>query len=68
MNDSATSLGPRPRRQQLRAVETQDNLLRTARRLFSAKGYDGVSVRQVEELAGVKRGLVAYHFSDKEQL
>ena len=68
MNDSAVSSGQRPRRQQLRAVETQDRLLRTARRLFSAKGYDGVSVRQVEELAGVKRGLVAYHFGDKERL
>ena len=35
---------------------------------FSVGGYDSVSVRQLEEAAGVKRGLVAYHFGDKEGL
>ena len=59
---------PRSRRQQQRAVETRSALMNTAISAFSISGYDGVSVRQLEEQAGVKRGLVAYHFSDKEQL
>ena len=59
---------PRSRRQQQRAVETRSILMNTAISAFSISGYDGVSVRQLEEQAGVKRGLVAYHFSDKEQL
>jgi AcrR family transcriptional regulator len=42
--------------------------MNTAISAFSISGYDGVSVRQLEEQAGVKRGLVAYHFSDKAQL
>ena len=36
--------------------------------IFSTGGFDAVSVRQLEEAAGVKRGLVAYHFGDKDQL
>jgi AcrR family transcriptional regulator len=56
------------RRQQQRAVETRTALLDTAIAVFSINGYEGVSVRQLEEQAGVKRGLVAYHYGDKEQL
>ena len=56
------------RRRQQRSLDTRSALLGTAIAAFSEKGFDGVSVRQLEETAGVKRGLVAYHFSDKEQL
>jgi AcrR family transcriptional regulator len=63
-----TNGSTRARRQQQRALETRAALLDTAIEVFSIAGYDGVSVRQLEERAGVKRGLVAYHFSDKEQL
>ena len=63
MNTPRTS----PRRQQ-RALETRGALLDTATLDFSTRGFDGVSVRQLEERAGVKRGLVAYHFQDKAQL
>jgi AcrR family transcriptional regulator len=59
---------PAHRRQQQRAIETRTALLDTATTAFSAKGFDGISIRQLEELAGVKRGLVAYHFGDKDQL
>ncbi len=59
---------PAHRRQQQRAIETRTALLDTATAAFSAKGFDGISIRQLEELAGVKRGLVAYHFSDKDHL
>jgi len=57
-----------PRRRQQRAEETRAALLQTATRAFSIGGFDSVSVRQLEEAAGVKRGLVGYHFGDKEQL
>ena len=56
------------RRIQQRAIDTRDALLDTAIETFSCKGYDGASVRQIEELAGVNRGLVAYHFGDKAEL
>lgn len=57
-----------PRRRQQRALDTRAALVNIAISSFSARGYDGVSVRQLEESAGVKRGLVAYHFGDKEGL
>ena len=57
-----------PRRQQQRARDTRNTLLETAVTAFSTRGYEGVSVRALEESAGVKRGLVAYHFGDKESL
>ena len=59
---------PPERRRQQRAVETRNALLDTAIVAFSVMGYDGISVRQLEERSGVNRGLVAYHFGDKEQL
>jgi AcrR family transcriptional regulator len=63
-----TAKSPTPRRQQQRALETRGVLLQSAIDAFSTQGFDSISVRQLEEIAGVKRGLVAYHFGDKEQL
>ena len=56
------------RRTQQRSLETRAALLDAAIDAFTTRGFDGISVRQLEELAGVKRGLVAYHFGDKEGL
>ncbi len=68
MKEAVPAAKGRERRQQQRALETRAALLAAAIDSFSAKGFDGISVRQLEEQAGVKRGLVAYHFGDKEQL
>ncbi|MEO0495961.1 MAG: TetR family transcriptional regulator [Pseudomonadota bacterium] len=35
---------------------------------FSDKGYDGVTVRDIEVRADVQRGLLKYHFEDKANL
>jgi AcrR family transcriptional regulator len=56
------------RRPQQRALDTRAALLDTAIATFSTRGFDGISIRQLEGLAGVKRGLVAYHFGDKDRL
>ncbi len=65
---AATASGRAPRRPQQRALATRNALLETAVNAFSVVGYDGVSLRQLEQQAGVKRGLVAYHFGSKEKL
>jgi AcrR family transcriptional regulator len=39
-----------------------------AGRLFGAKGYHGVSMRQIAEAADVQLSLIVYHFSTKENL
>jgi AcrR family transcriptional regulator len=57
-----------PRRTQERAEVTRAKLLEAAARLFSEQGFDGVSIRDIENSADVKRGILAYHFTDKESM
>lgn len=56
------------RRTQERTEITRAKLLEAATRLFTEHGYEGVSIRDIENTAGVQRGLLAYHFNDKETL
>lgn len=58
----------RQRRTQERAEITRANLIEAAALLFSERGFDGVSVKDLETAAGVKRNLLTYHFGDKETL
>lgn len=57
---------PRKRAVQQRAEETKDSLLAAGVDLFSSRGFEGVSIRAIEEASETKRGLVAYHFGSKE--
>ncbi|MFK8041098.1 TetR/AcrR family transcriptional regulator [Congregibacter sp.] len=43
-------------------------LLDTAERLFAARGYFGVSVRDITDAAGVRSASINYHFKSKENL
>ncbi|MFF5073111.1 TetR/AcrR family transcriptional regulator [Micromonospora olivasterospora] len=47
---------------------TRERLIEAAMKAFSASGFDGVSGRQIERMAGVERGLLAYHFDTKQRL
>ena len=47
---------------------TRERLITTALPVFSVAGFDGTSARQIERIAGVERGLIAYHFGSKLQL
>ena len=53
---------------QQRAQVTRERLLDAAVRCFAAIGYEAASTRQIEASAGVKRGLITYHFGTKEAL
>lgn len=55
-------------RSQDRAEITRAKIIEAATRMFSEQGYDGVSVRDIENGADVYRGLLAYHFESKEGL
>jgi TetR/AcrR family transcriptional regulator len=48
--------------------QVKDNLLDAARQLFLSFDYQGVSVRQIAELAGVNPAMVKYYFGDKKGL
>ncbi len=47
---------------------TKDCLLRSARKLFSRRGFDAASVKDIVDDAGVNVSLVSYHFGGKEGL
>jgi AcrR family transcriptional regulator len=44
---------------------TREALLLAAKRLFALRGFDGVSVKELAEAAGVNVSLVSYHFEGK---
>jgi AcrR family transcriptional regulator len=48
--------------------DRQQAILLAAEKLFSARGYDGVSIRQIAEEAGVPLALVSYYFGQKHEL
>lgn len=52
--------------QQVNEAETK--LLRSALTLFSEKGYEGTSIREIIEGAGVTRPVLYYYFENKEDL
>ncbi|MEM7020471.1 MAG: TetR/AcrR family transcriptional regulator [Pseudomonadota bacterium] len=58
----------RQRAVQQRAEETKEAILQAGIELFSTQGFEGISIRALEEASNTKRGLVAYHFESKEEL
>ena len=47
---------------------TKLKLVEAALTMFSTRGYDASTTRQIESVAGVKRGLITYHFGSKKAL
>jgi len=48
--------------------EKQLQIITTAERLFSTKGFDGTSVRDIADEAGVNIAMISYYFGSKEKL
>jgi AcrR family transcriptional regulator len=46
----------------------QVQLLDTAEMLFSQKGFDGTSVRDIADAAGINTAMISYYFGSKEKL
>ncbi|HET8641764.1 MAG TPA: TetR/AcrR family transcriptional regulator [Pseudonocardiaceae bacterium] len=57
---------PRVSQQHLDARRRQ--ILDGARRCFAEHGYEGATVRRLEEATGLSRGAIFHHFRDKESL
>jgi AcrR family transcriptional regulator len=47
---------------------TKEKILNAAERLFSERGIDGVSLREIASAAGVQLALISYYFRTKEGL
>lgn len=48
--------------------ETKLRILSAARRLFSEKGFEGVSMEDIAQESGVRKSLIYYYFPSKEVL
>ena len=48
--------------------EKHIQLLETAERLFAEKGFEGTSVRDIADVAGVNIAMISYYFGSKEKL
>jgi|SRR5579871_145821 len=50
------------------ADETRERILAAALELFSDRGFDGASTREIAARAGVTQPLLNYHFTSKDEL
>ena len=57
-----------PRRTKDEAVETRNEILDAAERVFSARGVSRTSLADIAEAASVTRGAIYWHFKDKADL
>ena len=57
-----------PARKSTSNTSTRDSVFNAAKPLFSARGYDGVSVDDIARDAGVNKAMIYYHFSSKAAL
>ncbi len=48
--------------------DTKAQIMRAAIQLFTVRGYEGASVREIASAAGVNIGLIRYHFGHKADL
>ncbi|MFD2369305.1 TetR/AcrR family transcriptional regulator [Brevibacillus sp. GCM10020057] len=55
-------------RQELRSEETKKAILAAAARMFSEKGFDAVSIREIAKAAGCSHTTLYIYFQDKEAL
>jgi len=53
---------------QMSYSDKQLQILETAERLFAGKGFDGTSVRDIADEAGVNVAMISYYFRSKEKL
>ncbi|MDP4178923.1 MAG: TetR family transcriptional regulator [Bacillota bacterium] len=47
---------------------TKQNILDTALKLFSKRGYSAVSIRDIGNIVGIKESTIYYHFKNKQDI
>lgn len=49
-------------------TDTRAAILNAAQSVFARRGFEGTSIREVAETAGVNNAMIYYHFKDKQEL
>jgi AcrR family transcriptional regulator len=58
----------KPRRRPAQNGNRREDLLRVCARLFREKGFDGTSIRDISQAAGMHSGSPFYHFKSKQEM
>lgn len=53
---------------QQRRQARREQILDAARRTFAEKGYQGTTIRHIEQACDLTRGAIYYHFRDKQEI
>ena len=48
--------------------DTKNQILTVSLDLFSQKGYDGVSIREIAKIVGVRESAIYKHFTNKQEI
>jgi len=51
-----------------KSVETQENILEAARKIFAQKGLAGARMQEIADSAGINKALLHYYYRSKEKL
>lgn len=70
MTDAAPTITDAPpgRARQQQGANTRRLILESAGEVFAARGFEGATIREIGERAGVKQPLIVYHFESKDGL
>lgn len=68
MSEAPTRPRGRPARNDRLVEETREAILSAALDIFSRRGFEGASLRDIAAAAGLEHSLVRYHFTDKAGL
>ena len=49
-------------------ASTKDKILRTAAKMFSERGYENVTMRELAKVVGIKSASIYHHFPSKEDI
>lgn len=52
----------------MEVIDKKQQIIQTAERLFASSGFDGTSVRDIAEQAGVNLAMISYYFGSKLKL
>ena len=66
--ESATDSPVKLTRRALAKQRTRERVLAAARQLFSERGYEGATIRDIAQAAGMSTGAVFASFADKAEL
>ena len=66
--ESATDSPVKLTRRALAKQRTRERVLAAARRLFTERGYEGATIRDIAQAAGMSTGAVFASFADKSEL